>query len=376
MIKKLKNLAIKDSKFIIIPEVKKDELLTSWFARVAYAHHTHPQTFFNIHFGLENRDLLKRDLDVVSNDEFIKILTKKVRNKINILSLTLKKYTDNLYENEIMNASNRIFISDMKFCPICFKEDNIPYLRQYWKFIFITTCVKHNCFLYDACPKCSNNISAVKMYQDKKSFIYCNKCGFDLRKSKKKTINNNLLYGVKAQKRLMSTLRKGYIRFKDKWIYSFVFFMTIIQITKLIFLRKHTKYINKNPLFKLLKDKFIKHTKISPPVFNRLNIKELFALFGLIIYIFDNYPKNFKSFMTKNRLTHWGMVKEIKYLSFWYDNLVNNITPRYVPFGDLITKEELENAKRHLQRKGIDITKANLQRLFSTYSYFFKLNQI
>lgn len=93
------------------------------------------------------------------------------------------------------------------------------------------------------------------------------------------------------------------------------------------------------------------HIKIQPPVFNRLNVQELFALFGLIMYIFDNYPKNFKSFMKKNRLTYWDMVKEIKYLSFWYDTLVNDIAPRYVAFGDMITKEEVESAKKYLKKK-------------------------
>lgn len=215
-----------------------------------------------------------------------------------------------------------------------------------------------------------------KCIKIKKSFIYCNKCGFDLRKSRNKKINTDFFYGVKAQKRLMSILKKGYIRFKNKWVYSFVFFITLIQITKLIFLRKYIKFIDKNPLFKLLKNKFIKHTKTSPPVFNRLCIQELFALFGLIMYIFNNYPKNFECFVQKNQLTHWDMVKEIKHLSFWYDTLVNDITPKYIAFGDLITKEELENAKKYLERKGIDITKANLQRLFSTYNYFFKLNKI
>lgn len=72
--------------------------------------------------------------------------------------------------------------------------------------------------------------------------------------------------------------------------------------------------------------------------------------FELIIPTYT-YPKNFKSFMKKNRLTYWDMVKEIKYLSFWYDTLVNDIAPRYVAFGDMITKEEVESAKKYLKKK-------------------------
>lgn len=374
--KRIVPASLKDKSFLIIPRVLEDESFLSWFARTSYVHYIHPQTFFNTHFGLENRDILKRDLDVALSDEFIKIFTKKTRNKIDILSLTLKKYTGYLYEAEITNAANKIFISNMKFCPICLRKDKIPYFRQSWKFIFITACVEHNCFLYDSCPECNSKILLTKMYKDEKSFLYCHKCGFDLRKSKKQTLKEDLSYGINAQEKLMNILKKGYVRFKDRWVYSFVFFITIIQITKLIFLRKHAYFINQNPLFKILKDKLAEHIKISPPVFNRLNVQELFALFGLIMYIFDNYPKNFKSFMKKNRLTYWDMVKEIKYLSFWYDTLVNNIIPRYVAFGDIITKEEIENAKKYLKRNGIDIIKANLQRLFGARNYFFKLRKL
>lgn len=370
--KNLKPGSLENKPFLIIQRPFEDESFLSWFARTAYAHYIHPQTFLNMHFGLKNRDILKRDLDVALSDEFIKIFTKKTRNKIDILSLTLKKYTGYLYEDEITNAANKIFISNMKFCPICLRKDKVPYFRQSWKFIFVTICEEHNCFLYDTCPKCNSKISIIKMYQDEKSFLYCYKCGFDLRKSKKQTLKENLSYGIYAQEKLMDILKKGYIKFEDKWVYSFVFFITIIQITKLIFLRKHSYFINQNPLFKMLKDKLGEHIKISPPVFNRLNVQELFALFELTMYIFDNYPKNFKSFMKENRLTYWDMVKEIKYLSFWYDTLVNDLTPKYVAFGDIITKEEIKNAKKYLKRNGIDVIKANLQRLFGTRNYFSK----
>lgn len=374
--KNLKPGSLENKPFLIIQRPFEDESFLSWFARTAYAHYIHPQTFLNMHFGLKNRDILKRDLDVALSNEFIKIFTKKTRNKIDILSLTLKKYTGYLYEDEITNAANKIFISNMKFCPICLRKDKVPYFRQSWKFIFVTICEEHNCFLYDTCPKCNSKISIIKMYQDEKSFLYCYKCGFDLRKSKKQTLKENLSYGIHAQEKLMDILKKGYIKFEDRWVYSFVFFITIIQITKLIFLRKHSYFINQNPVFKILKNKLSKNIKIVPPVFNRLTVQELFALFELMMYIFDNYPKNFKSFMKENRLTYWNMVKEIKYLSFWYDTLVNDLNPKYTAFGDIITEEEIKNAKKYLKRNGMGITKANLQRLFGTRNYFFRWKKI
>lgn len=374
--KNLKPSSMQDQSFLIILEPLDDESFLSWFSRTAYVHHIHPQTFLNINFGLKNRDILKRDLDVALSDEYLKIFTLKTRNKVSILSLILKKYTGYLYEDEIINASNKNFISNMKFCPVCLKKDKIPYFRLSWKFIFVNICKEHNCYLHDACPICNSKISIIKMYQNKQSYIYCHKCGFDLRKSKRITLKFLYSYGILAQEKLRDILEKGYVRFKCTLIYSFVFFITIIQIIKLIVLRKNTYFINKNPLSKILKNKFAKYIPVSTPVFNRLNIQKLFSLFGLVMYIFDNYPKNFEYFVKENNLSYWNMVKEMKYVSFWYDSLVNNINPKYKAFGDLITKQEIQNAKKYLSKNGMDITKANLQRLFRTYNYFFRLDGI
>ena len=47
MIKKIKNPLIEKSRFLIIPEPFEGEIFSSWFARCAYAHKTHPK-----HFGI------------------------------------------------------------------------------------------------------------------------------------------------------------------------------------------------------------------------------------------------------------------------------------------------------------------------------------
>jgi hypothetical protein len=88
------------------------------------------------------------------------------------------------------------------------------------------------------------------------------------------------------------------------------------------------------------------------------------------MHLFENYPINFRKYMKANKLTHWDMVKHIRYLSFWYDNLANDITPRYIPFGNIITYEEIKNGKKYLISKGELINKKNLSKLFSNYNFF------
>lgn len=375
MIKKVKFLKLQGKPFIILPKPLKDELFSSWFARLAYAHHTHPQTFINLYFGLKNRSVFKKNIDTSLDVKLLQQIQIMCKNKIDIFKLTLKTCSGYLQENDINIQSNRFF-STLKYCPICLREDNIPYFRKNWKFAFFTICLKHNCFLHDFCQNCNAPLSILKMYKDKLPFSNCQKCGFELKKARKKTIENKHILAKSSQEKIFKILHQGYAKFHDNIVYSFCFFDTVNQLAKIILLKQNFSFIEKHPLFKLLQDCKSKKFNTSKSIYMQLNIKENFALFGLIWHLFERYPKNMEQFIHANSLTHWDMVKEIRYLSFWYDNLINNIIPRYIAFGDMITVEEIEHGKRYLVSQGLKITKANLSRLFGNISFFSKYQDL
>ncbi|MDD5405608.1 MAG: TniQ family protein [Sulfurovaceae bacterium] len=370
MIKNIKTNNLQYLPFSIIPIPYNDELFSSWFARLSYAHYLHPKTFINLYFGLENRSLFKKNIDTSLNMKLLNRIKTMCNDKVDVFNLTLKTYSGYIQENDIEIASNRFF-SDLKFCPICLRKDNVPYFRKYWKLAFSTVCTLHNCFLYDSCPQCNSKLSILKMHKDKFAFTYCSKCGFEFKKARKINVNQKHIMGIHGQANLQHIADKGYAELdNDVSVYSFYIFDVIIQLTKLIISRKNIKFINKHPLFAILKKSFNRKPNQAKSIYIQLNIKEKFALFGLIWYLFEKYPKNFTSFMKENNLTHWNMVKDIKYVSFWYENLLNDISPRYIAFGNMVTKEEIENGKKYLVSKGLDITKANLSRLFGNVNYF------
>ncbi len=373
MIKTVKFLKIQDTPFIIVPTPLDDEVFSSWFVRLAYAHHIHPQTFINLYFGLKNRGRFRKNIDTSLDEKLLKQIQTMCKNKINILNLTLKTYSGYLQEDDINIASNRFF-SHLRFCPMCLREDKIVYFRKKWNFTFSTICLKHNCFLYESCPKCNEQLSILKMYKNDLPFNNCTKCGFELKKSRKLRVSNKFLLGVQGQKNIYTVLDSGYIQFDNYVIYSFCFFDTINQLTKLIISKQNFKYLETLFLFKLLND--CKEIKInsSKSIYLQISIKENFALCGLIWHLFEKYPKNLKQFICTNNLTHWDMVKEIRYLSFWYDNLVNNIAPRYIAFGNMTTDEEIQNGKKYLISHSLPTTKASLSRLFGNINYFSKRN--
>lgn len=368
MIKKIKNLAIKKAKFIIIPKPFENELFSSWLTRTAYAHNTHPHTFISLHL---NFTVSHKNIDTCFSNEMINEISNKCSNKIDILKLTLKPYSGYLQENIINNGLNKL-LCHQRFCPICLREDKIVYFRKQWKIIFNTVCEKHKCFLYDKCPKCNTRIDITKMFNNKFSFKFCHKCGFDLSKSRKISISNNMKHGFKTIKNLNRILNKGYIILGEYFIYSFYFFDSLLQIGKKILKHKKVLGVDKRYLFRYLR--FRKYS-VSQPVYHQISIKEQYALFSLAFYIFEKFPQNLKNYIIENRLSHWSILRDMDYSAFWFENIINKLTPRVIPISKFLTKEEIKNGKKYLKLKRMIINKANMSRLFGC-SFFSVYNRL
>ena len=92
--------------------------------------------------------------------------------------------------------------------------------------------------------------------------------------------------------------------------------------------------------------------------------------------LFEDYPKNIAKYIHDNKLSHWQTIKDMDYVSFWFENLVNDITPRFVPITKLITNEEIKKGEIYLRSKKLIVNKANLTRLFGCnfFSSYNKLN--
>jgi len=371
MIKKIKNPALKESNFIVVPEIKEDELLTSWFIRTAYAHYTHPHTFINLHLGKSSQTLSCNSFDVCITDRELKILEEKSKNTVSLFKTTLRSYSGYLQENIINNGLNKMLCSQ-RFCPICLREDKILYFRKKWRVVFNTICEKHKCFLYDKCPNCNSCIDITKMFKNKFSFKYCFNCGFELSKARKLPIRKELISGFKTVKKLNKVLKRGYISFGKNFVYSFYFFDAIFQLSKKILKHKQTLYVKKEYLYKYLE---LKKYKSSQSVVHQISIREQYALFSLVNYLFRNYPKNLKNYIKINNLSHWLVVRDMEYVSFWFEGIINEIVPREIYSSRLLTKREIKNGKKYLKSKGLLVNKANLSRLFGC-SFFSSYNKL
>jgi len=372
VIKKIVNPKLKNSLFKIIPIPYDDELFSSWFIRTAYAHNTHPHTFYKLYINNNAQAMYANNFDAIISKKEILRLENKCSNKIKLYNLTLKSYSGYLQENIVDNGFNKL-LCDIRYCPKCLREDKVVYFRKQWKIIFNAVCTKHQCYLYDKCPKCNDKLNISKMYQNKLSFKYCSNCGFDLSKSRVLPISKILKHNSKYIKLLNNILTKGYIILQNKMIYSFYFFDAILQLSKKILKHKKYKYIQDDILFKQLDIK--KTYSTYEPVHTQISIKDQFALFALVVKLFENYPKSLSRYIKVNNLSHWQMIKDMGYVSFWYENLINGIIPRHIPITKFITQEEIENGKKYLISKNILVNKASLSRLFGC-SFFSVYNKL
>jgi len=371
MIKGLCRKELLHQKPPLIPIPFQDEILSSWIARLAYANQMHPKTFLNTYLGLKHRDHFKNCLDAHISDEILNCLQTITSPHFTLKNMTLKSYAGILREGEIKELYSS-YLDALQFCPQCLNED-IPYYKKSWHINLLTICAKHHCFLYDACPQCQKPIKLLSMYHNAFDYTFCSYCGYDLKKAPIKRIGKKHTLGILANQKLAKIIEDGYIQLGESIAYSFCFVDTITQLSKLILLRRNFAFIHNHPLFKLLENRLKSSLFSKQPTYSQLTVVEKYALFGLIMYLFEDYPNHFSQFITMNHLTHWGMMKDLRYKAFWYENLVNNITPRYIAFGNMVTEEEVKNAIKYLKQQKIPIIKANLQRLFHNRGFFDRL---
>jgi Zn ribbon nucleic-acid-binding protein len=337
----------------------KDELFSSWIVRTAYAHKTHPHTFANQYLDYRQYAFFSGEEDFTLDERMIQVLESKSLHKIDIRSLFLKTYSGYLQES-IYDNPNR-FISHLKYCPVCLREDKVPYFRKKWRVVFYNICHEHKCYLYENCPQCRKKLDISKMYNNKLAYIHCYNCGFELKKSRRRFIHKKYRSSIDYQNKLMAAVDSGYITLGKYEVYSFLFLNVFMKFAKLILKDKKYQFIQEHPLYDIIKK--AKQNDFNHPIHKRIDLKAQSALFGLIMYIFDNFPINLKQYVLQNELTYYNMTTKIDKIPFWYKDSINDIVPQYTPHSMTVTKQEVENAIRYLKSIGKEANKTNLSKL-------------
>lgn len=89
-----------------------------------------------------------------------------------------------------LGVRNRKRETGFSYCPICFAEDQHPYLRVQWRFAWHTECVKHTCGLLDRCLRCGEPMKVHLLPIKTPWMSICYHCGFDARDAKTRRIRD------------------------------------------------------------------------------------------------------------------------------------------------------------------------------------------
>lgn len=284
--------------FVIQPY--NDELLSSWFIRLAGVNHTNVSSI--IRYIFQDNILSKhtkkfhiKDMDLYElSDEQKTILYLKTGVSVN--NLQLFRYSGFL--DGTINRYKKLWISEPnatkhntkkflgpRYCPKCLKEK--PYIRQLWRIMLYNICTKHNCYLLCQCPSCNEKFMYFNNGYTEKLYA-CQNCSFDLRESQVTYVSK--IKHISNQCKLMNILNAGYYKLNNRYYYSIGLF-----------------YLLKSLVLSIMhiKNKKIKYIK-------QINPCDLAVYISHALFLLEKFPTRINKFYKNNGLTdihnilHWN----------------------------------------------------------------------
>lgn len=168
------------------PKPQQDELFSCWLARTALSNAPTAHRFCQSIWP--NQQVWTRDIDVCNNISLIPTLSARTGVPArDIYSMCLQFYEGTVVERLHVNTPTNWVLPTgvyhrirtrygLQWCPICLREDPVPYFRRQWRMAFCSCCPKHGILLADRCHKCRS--PAVPF---RSGITTCYKCASDLR---------------------------------------------------------------------------------------------------------------------------------------------------------------------------------------------------
>ncbi len=307
---------------------QKDELLSSWIIRLAYAHGFKVESFCTKVFGYRST-IWNRDIDVLAPIHVLDAIQRiSGCTEHQVRSTTLKSFEGRIFEEINTGGINHWILSlgikhrnrtlkSLMFCPKCLEEDEKPYFRRSWRLGFITICLKHKCFLKVECENCHSVIAPHRSdmlirstFTESDLMVKCWKCGFDLRMASSTGIIENDLYELQYQ--LEQTLKNGWCSWSGNGsMNSVIFFEGMHQVA--------SGLISKKTRIKIQEisydDKIVS--------IERLSLDYRHKLMAYLSHVLNDWPNKFISHAIAYNFRYSDLKGDRKNIIYWYDNILN-----------------------------------------------------
>ncbi|MDT4811007.1 TniQ [compost metagenome] len=181
----------------IHPQPLPGEILSSWMVRLAFSNGFPLHSFYSGLLEFKG-PLWNRDIDRHPSDRLLELLSLQTRQPVATLRrMTLCSYEGTLFPELLMNGDVRWLLplglfhrnrkrAGLQFCPMCLRNDLVPYYRLAWRIASVVVCPVHHCVMEDICPQCQSPIMFHRhgVGREKFPFMFhlrlCHQCGLNL----------------------------------------------------------------------------------------------------------------------------------------------------------------------------------------------------
>nr|WP_315481921.1 TniQ family protein [uncultured Undibacterium sp.] len=221
------------------PQPLHDELLSSWMIRIAKSNGFKVHNFYAHFFGKE-REIWTRDIDHCAPEWLIHGLAKFTGiSSQRISAMGLRGFESFVFErfNEVgvtkfllplsvFHRTRRAY--GQQYCPICFSEDRVPYLRRSWRLALFVICSKHGVLLEDRCSECNRPVVPHRAdmanrsgFPENTSMARCAFCGASLMR----VATTVALHDLEMQRHFEHVLSEGFAKINGAvQVYSHLYF--------------------------------------------------------------------------------------------------------------------------------------------------------
>jgi hypothetical protein len=180
------------------PKLARDELLSSWILRLAWANGLKVHTLCSM-IGGNHATFWNRDIDRTAPHAVLLKLSALGLKPVEALeAATLKHLAERMLGRQanLIGSSTWLLPAGIwhrrrkrhgvQYCPLCLRTDREPYIRRSWRLACFTQCELHDVLLNDRCPACSSPVvhfraELGRRYQfEDLSMRNCSSCGHDL----------------------------------------------------------------------------------------------------------------------------------------------------------------------------------------------------
>ena len=212
----------------IHPQLLPEESLTSWLGRLARANVIPIREFLSSYIG--EGEWRRRDFDHMGGEvlERLAIVGSVEGGQASLINTVLYNQREILVPKN--SADHRSWISSIwrtRYCPVCFANDELPYLRLSWRLHLVPVCPTHRVLLYHDCWKCGKT-QPILSFHSAPAEATCLRCGFPFPKAPAIRLSScdNL---IRFTSRLPYALDTDFLSTELGWPYSPLDFLQVLR---------------------------------------------------------------------------------------------------------------------------------------------------